>query len=214
MKRFADFVKTCIVGGLVGILPILLTAFVLAEAIDLLDGISTPLAEKLPIEELGGVTAAQIVALVLIVAACFLAGLLLRTRFGMWSTGFVEGAVLNRLPGYQLLKTVSQRLGGLQEGTLFSAALADLHGTEARAFAFIVEDHDDGRYTVLVPNAPTPSVGILYVLPRERVTRLSAPACANPTQLSAGGSEAFSEDASEDHGGLGVDTRRGRRLRT
>ena len=91
-------------------------------------------------------------------------------------TCFVEGALLNRLPGYQLLKTVSQRLGGMEDGTLFSAALADLHGTEARAFVFIVEDHDDGRYTVLVPNAPTPNVGTLYVLPSERVTRLSAPA--------------------------------------
>jgi len=178
MKRVADFVKTCIVGGFFGILPILLTAFVLVEAVDILDGISTPLAELLPIEDLGGATAAQIVALILIVAACFLAGLVLRTRFGMWSTGFVEGAVLNRLPGYQLLKTVSHRLGGMEEGTLFSAALADLHGTEARAFVFIVEDHDDGRYTVLVPNAPTPSVGVLYVLPRERVTRIPAPAAS------------------------------------
>jgi uncharacterized membrane protein len=178
MKPVADFVKTCIVGGFFGILPILLTVFVLAEAVDVLDGISTPLAEKLPIEELGGASAARIVALILIVAACFLAGLVLRTRFGTWSTGFVEGAVLNRLPGYQLLKTVSQRLGGLEEGALFSAALADLHGTEARVFVFIVEDHDDGRYTVLVPNAPTPNVGTLYLLPRERVTRLSAPAAS------------------------------------
>ena len=178
MKGVADFVKTCIVGGFFGILPILLTVFVLAEAVDILDGISAPLAEKLPIKELGGATAAQIVALILIVAACFLAGLLLRTRFGTWSTGLVEGVVLNRLPGYPLLKTMSQRLGGREEGTLFSAALADLHGTEARVFVFIVEDHDDGRYTVLVPNAPTPNVGTLYVLPRERVTRLSAPAAS------------------------------------
>ena len=97
MKRVADFVKTCIVGGFFGILPILLTAFVLGEAIDILDGISAPLAEKLPIEELGGASAAQIVALILIVAACFLAGVLLRTRFGMWSAGFVERGLLNRL---------------------------------------------------------------------------------------------------------------------
>ncbi len=172
MKSVADFVKTCIVGGFFGILPILLTVFVLAEAVDILDGISAPLAEKLPIEAIGGATAAQIVALVLIVAACFLAGLLLRTRFGRWSTGFVEATLLNRLPGYPLLKTVSQRVGGLEEGALFSAALVDLHGSDARTFAFIVEEHEDGRYTVLVPNAPTPSVGVLYVLPRARITRL------------------------------------------
>jgi uncharacterized membrane protein len=178
MRGVADFVRTCIVGGFFGILPILLTVFVLSEAVDLLGVISAPLAEKLPIEELGGATAAQIVALILIVTACFLAGLLLRTRFGTWSTGAVEDALLNRLPGYQLLKTVSKRIGGLEEGTLFSAALADLHGTEARALVFIVEEHEDGRYTVLVPNAPTPSVGVLYLLPHERVTRIPAPAAS------------------------------------
>ena len=45
MKRVANLVKTCIVGGFFGILPILLTVFVLTEAIDFLDGISAPLAE-------------------------------------------------------------------------------------------------------------------------------------------------------------------------
>ena len=41
MKRVADFVKTCIVGGFFGILPILLSVFVLVEAIDILDGIGS-----------------------------------------------------------------------------------------------------------------------------------------------------------------------------
>ena len=39
-------------------------------------------------------------------------------------TCIVEGSLLNRLPGYQLLKMVSRRLGSLEEGALFSAALA------------------------------------------------------------------------------------------
>lgn len=174
MKGIVDFVKTCVVGGFFGILPILLIALVMGEAVDLLSGIASPIAEALPVEELGGVEVARLVALGIILGACFLAGLLLRTRFGTWSTGLVEGALLNRVPGYRMLKTLTHRLGGLDEGTLFSAALADLHGSDSRALAFIVEEHADGRYTLLVPNAPTPTVGTLYVLPRERVQRIAA----------------------------------------
>jgi uncharacterized membrane protein len=179
VKGIVDFVKTCVVGGFFGILPVLLIALVMGEAVNLLGGIAAPVAEALPIEELGGVEVATLVALGIILGACFLAGILLRTRFGTWSTGLVEDALLNRVPGYLMLKTLTQRLGGLDEGTLFSAALADLHRSDSRALAFIVEEHADGRYTLLVPNAPTPTVGTLYVLPRERVQRIAAaPAAA------------------------------------
>ena len=112
--------------------------------------------------------------LLLVLAACFVVGLIFRTRFGIWSRELVENALLNRIPGYTLLKTVSQRVGGLEEGALFTPGLADLYGSETRTLVFIVEEHDDGRYTVLVPNAPTPTIGTLCVLPRERITPLAA----------------------------------------
>lgn len=178
MKRFADFVKTCIIGGLVGILPILLAVLLVMEAIDILSAITGPIAEQLPIDELGGVEIATVVALLMILAACFLVGLVLRTRIGVASTRLVEDAVLNRLPGYTLLKTASRRIGGVEEGAVLSAGLADLHGSDSRAIVLIVEEHDDGAFTVLVPNAPTPTIGALYVLPAGRVTRLPASTAA------------------------------------
>jgi uncharacterized membrane protein len=154
---------------------VLLIVLLLAEAVEMVAGISTPIAEQLPVEALGGVEVARLVALALIALACFLAGALLRTRFGAWSTAQVERAIFDRLPGYSLLRSVTRRFGGAEESALFSAALADLHGSEARVFVFIVEEHEDGSFTVLVPNAPTPSVGTLYLLPQRRVQRLAVP---------------------------------------
>jgi uncharacterized membrane protein len=175
MKGFADFAKTCILGGLLGVLPVLLAVFVLVEAVDLLGAIAQPVAELLPVERLGGVEIASLVALLLIVFACFLVGVLLRTRFGSWSQGLVERTVLNRLPGYTILKSVSRRVGGVEEGAVYSAALADIHGTEAWVWAIIVEEHDSGHYTLLLPNAPTPTIGQLYYVSSERVKRLDVP---------------------------------------
>ncbi|MGI9592645.1 MAG: DUF502 domain-containing protein [Myxococcota bacterium] len=175
MKGFGEFVKTCILGGFLGVLPVLLAVFVLMEAVNLLGAVTQPVVEMLPVEELGGVEVASLLALLLILFACFGVGVLLRTRFGSWSQGVVERAVLNRLPGYTILKSLSRRVGGLEEGEVFSAALADIHGTEAWVWAFIVEEHEGGFYTLLLPNAPTPTVGTLYYVSKERVRRLDVP---------------------------------------
>ncbi len=175
MQGFGDFVKTCIIGGILGVLPVLLAFFVLTEAVDILGAITEPVVERLPVEELGGVEVASLLALGILLFACFGVGVLLRTRFGSWAQGLVERAVLNRLPGYTILKTISRRMGGLEEGAVFSAALADIHGTQAWVWAFIVEEHEDGFYTLLLPNAPTPTVGTLYYVSTDRVRRLDVP---------------------------------------
>lgn len=175
MERLGEFVKTCMLGGFLGVLPVLLAVFVLAEAVDLLGAVTEPVVARLPVEQLGGVEVASILALGLILLACFAAGALLRTGFGRWVQELAERAVLNRMPGYTILKTISRRVGGVEEGTLFSAALADIHGTEAWVWAIIVEEHESGHFTLLLPNAPTPTVGMLYHVSRDRVRRLDVP---------------------------------------
>ena len=40
---------------------------------------------------------------------------------------------------------------------------------------FIIEEVEDGRYTVFVPSIPTPFAGAVYVLARERVHPVDVP---------------------------------------
>ena len=46
---------------------------------------------------------------------------------------------------------------------------------DALSPAFIIEELEDGRYTVLVPSVPTPAAGALFILPRERVHPVDVP---------------------------------------
>src|SRR4029079_6268261 len=46
---------------------------------------------------------------------------------------------------------------------------------EALVPAFIIEELDDGRFTVFVPSVPTPFAGAVYVLAPERVHPLDVP---------------------------------------
>jgi uncharacterized membrane protein len=46
---------------------------------------------------------------------------------------------------------------------------------EALVPEFIIEELEDGRYTVFVPSVPTPLAGAIYILSRERVHPLNVP---------------------------------------
>jgi uncharacterized membrane protein len=86
----------------------------------------------------------------------------------------VEGKILQRLPGYRMIRNLTHRFTGV-DGTEFTPALVDLHGSGTRSPAFIVEEHEDGGYTVFMPLAPVPTIGQVHFVPRDRVTRIEAP---------------------------------------
>jgi hypothetical protein len=55
VKGFFEFFKTTAVGGFFVILPIVVVVLLLGQALAMLDGLMTPLAESLPVERVGGV---------------------------------------------------------------------------------------------------------------------------------------------------------------
>ena len=80
---------------------------------------------------------------------------------------------MERLPGYSLMRSLSRQITGQEEGVSFSPALVEIE--EALVPAFLVEEHEDGSYTVFVPASPTPTIGSLYILPRARVHPVDVP---------------------------------------
>jgi uncharacterized membrane protein len=56
---------------------------------------------------------------------------------------------------------------------MWKPALAEIE--EALVPAFIIEEFDDGRFTVFVPSSPTPITGTVYILTGDRVHPLDVP---------------------------------------
>jgi uncharacterized membrane protein len=44
-----------------------------------------------------------------------------------------------------------------------------------KQLAFVIEEFEDGRYTLFVPSIPTPPAGAVYVVDRKRVHLLDVP---------------------------------------
>lgn len=169
MRPIAEFVKTTAVGGLLVILPIYLSVLLLAKAFSGILALLAPVTALLP----AWVPLRESAALFLVFAGCFLAGLVLRTGLGFRAKEAADRYLLEKIPGYTLLRGFAGRLVGQGEGETFAVALAEIE--DALVPAFVIEEHGDGHYTVLVPSVPTPMAGSVYILPRERVHLVDVP---------------------------------------
>jgi uncharacterized membrane protein len=174
VKALLNFAKTTIIGGFFIVLPAAILLFVIGKGVAVLVAAVAPIVEDMTIREIGGIGVATLLSILLLLALCFVTGLLVRTRLGRLAGGWVEGKILQRIPGYGMIRNLTQRFTGM-DGTEFAPALVDLHGTGTRSPAFIVEEHEDGGYTIFMPLAPTPTIGQVHFVPRERVTRIDAP---------------------------------------
>jgi uncharacterized membrane protein len=169
MKALAEFTKTTLIGGVLIILPIYVSLLLLAKAAKGLLALLSPITAWIP----ASVESREIVAVLVLAAVCFVAGAIARTGPGLRAKKAFERAVLERLPGYALLRGLAARFTGQGDGSTFAPALVEIE--EALVPALIIEELEDGSYTVLVPSVPTPMAGALYILPRERVHRVDVP---------------------------------------
>ena len=112
-------------------------------------------------------------SLLLVIILCFLIGAAVRTPAGRAIRERIEKSLFERIPGYALLRSLTQRIAGKDEERAWKPALVEIE--EALVPAFIIEELDDGRFTVFVPSVPTPFAGAVYVLAPERVHPLDVP---------------------------------------
>jgi uncharacterized membrane protein len=105
--------------------------------------------------------------LLLVLFAFFLVGILVRTRIGQSTVQSIEKHVLERLPAYTSIRTLTQRLVGENYDNSWKPALAEIE--DALVPAFIIEELEDGRLTIFVPSVPTPLAGAVYILSPNRV---------------------------------------------
>lgn len=169
MKTIAKFTKTTLIGGILIILPIYIAVLLLAKTVKGLLALLAPVTAQIP----AGVAFRQILAIVLLVAVCFVVGLVVRTGPGLRAKNAFERAILEKLPGYTFLRGLAGRLTGRGEEQTLQPALVEIE--DALVPALIVEELEDGSYTVFVPSAPTPMAGSIYILPRDRVHPVDIP---------------------------------------
>jgi uncharacterized membrane protein len=169
MKALAEFAKTTLIGGLLVILPIYVSFILLAKTLGGIVALLSPVTATIP----AGVQFREVIAILIVLAACLFAGLVVRTKLGLRAVNALERGVFERVPGYSLVRGLAARVSGDEREASFRPALIEIE--EALSPGFIIEELEDGRYTVLVPSVPTPAAGSLFIVARERVHPIDVP---------------------------------------
>ncbi len=169
MERIKSFFKTSLLGGLIVILPVALLLFLVTWVFDLATGLIAPLTDLILSRTQMGRILADAIVIGVVISACFVVGVFVRTRLGALIYRAIEKRLLGRVPGYSLIKeTVLQFLGGKQS-PFSSVALARIFGNETMVSSFITDRHADGSFTIFVPTGPNPTSGNIYHLKKEFV---------------------------------------------
>jgi uncharacterized membrane protein len=169
LKNLGEFVLSRLGIGVLTIAPIYLAALLLLKVMKSLTAVIRPLGNLVP----KWLPAEHLLSFVLMLIICFVIGVIVCTPTGRATWERTENSLLKRIPGYELVRSLTQQLAGQTQDQAWKPALAEIE--EALVPAFIIEEHEDGRFTVFVPSVPTPIAGAIYILAADRVHPLDVP---------------------------------------
>jgi len=169
MRSVAEFTKTTVIGGVLVLLPVYVSVLLLLKALAGVAGLVAPITHELP----ATLPFRDVLAMLLFIAACFLCGVAVRTGPGLRAKNALEHALLEKIPGYALIRGLAGRIVGRGDEPAFTVVLAEIE--EALVPAFLVEECDEGHVAIFVPSVPTPAAGSIYIMAKARVHPVDVP---------------------------------------
>jgi uncharacterized membrane protein len=170
MQKYG-FVKATVIGGLLFMLPLVVVALIIGKAYQISMVVAKPLGALIPIEHVGGIALANILAALVILVLCYLAGLVARFSSIKGKVARIEELLIATLPGYTFAKTlVSGMAKAEDEVGRMTPVLVRLD--DYKQIAFEVERTPGGNVVVFLPGAPNPWSGSVVYVSEDRVEPL------------------------------------------
>jgi len=171
MRHGIHFISTAILGGLAFLVPILLVFMLLSKGLSLTLNLAAPLATMLPTETVAGVAIAKVLALLLLILFCYLAGLFARLATGRSFVEGIESKLETIYPRYTVIKFKMQDLRTHESLDKVKVVLAKFD--DNAAIGFEVERQEGGMVTVFLPGSPDPWAGTVIYMTPDRVEPLN-----------------------------------------
>jgi uncharacterized membrane protein len=166
-----NFFKSALVNGLVILLPVVLVFLAIREIFEMLVGIATPIADLFPEGTFDHVQETQIIAILLIVGASLLLGILSKLKAGRVIGRSIEKNTLDKVPMYRMLKSFVGAFLNIETEESFKPAMLENDSGDMDP-VYVIEDRGRPRVVVLVPWAPTAFAGSVRLVSRERIHRM------------------------------------------
>jgi uncharacterized membrane protein len=165
-----QFVKTTILGGVVFLIPVVILVVVLGKAYRFMMLVAQPMSDWIPIDQVGGIALANILALLAIVLSCFLFGLLAKSGPATRIYRALDKK-LTSIPGYAFVKGFADSLQpNHEDAKSFIPVIARFD--DSAQISFEIERTSGGQVVVYLPGAPNPWSGSVVYLDQSRVRKL------------------------------------------
>lgn len=175
MNKIKSFIVTSLLGGIIVVLPVAILAAVFGWVFSFVTNLIQPLTDLLVAKSDLREVIADVLVLAIILAVCFIIGVVIRTRFGKFIYSTIEGYLLKVAPGYNLIKETVLQILGNKKTPFSSVALVQIFGNDTLLTAFVTDEHSDGGFSVFVPTGPNPTSGNIYHLEGKYVHPVDVP---------------------------------------
>jgi uncharacterized membrane protein len=165
-----QFIRVTVIGGVIFLVPVTVLIVILGKTVDIMGRLARPLTAWVPLDRIGGVAVANLIAIAGIIVLCFIAGLVARSGVVTRYINSLESRFLYSIPGYSFVKSLTSSMAGVDDDKSFTPVLAKFD--DASQIAFKVESLPDGRAIVYIPGAPDPWSGSVFVMSADRIELL------------------------------------------
>jgi uncharacterized membrane protein len=172
-----NFLRKTLIGGLVVVLPVSLLFLFLRWLYNLVTDLIQPFSVRLLQHSAVPEFAADILVFAIILAVCFVIGLIVSTEFGLLLHRLADKYLAKIAPGYNFIREVVLQVFGDKENSPFAngeVVRAQVFGADipTTVTGIITSRHPDGNVTIFVPTGPNPTSGQIFHLPESLVVIL------------------------------------------
>lgn len=174
-KELRDYINTTLIGGFLVILPLALLFIVFNWLFNIVFGFIAPITSLLTFGGRVDRFLATILAVVILVLACFGVGLFVRTTMGNYLYEEFDKHVLNRIPFYKAIRDTVRQFSNREKMPFSKVVMVNVFNSDTRMTGFITDEHTEDMFTVFVPTGPNPTNGFIFHVKRDQITFVDVP---------------------------------------
>ncbi len=172
-KGKRDFIKSTLIGGIFFLIPLTAVVLIADKLVDLMRGVASQMPNLLSVDTPLGTLLLILLALLVILAICFLAGVIAQGPHFKRVHDSLDAALSALIPSFSFIRAFGDNVQSSEQyAEGFIPVLVQFDDYSQIAFE-IERDPDGGKVALYLPGAPSPWSGtVAYVAP-ERVRHLS-----------------------------------------
>jgi uncharacterized membrane protein len=133
--------------------------------------VAQPFAKMLPFEAVAGIAIVNLLALLIVIFLCFIAGFVARSALGRSAFSRIDSALMAIIPGYAFAKSFTGSIEKGEEKKVLVPVLAKFD--DLAQLGFEVERLENGLVAVFLPGSPDTFSGTVAYLTEDRVEILN-----------------------------------------